>query len=54
MKQEQRTIEGKEFACPECGAYRWVYIDDRDNGDWVEASYSCAQCGHIEYVELPD
>lgn len=54
MDMETRTIEGHEFACPKCGEHRWVYMDDYDNGDWTEASYRCANCGHIEYVELPD
>lgn len=30
------------------------YIDDRDNGDWVEAIYECSYCGRIVYEELPD
>jgi DNA-directed RNA polymerase subunit RPC12/RpoP len=51
---ESTTIEGHDYACPKCAAKRWVYLDDHDNGDWVEATYKCAQCGHIEYVELPD
>jgi DNA-directed RNA polymerase subunit M/transcription elongation factor TFIIS len=53
-QQERKTIEGQEFKCPGCGAERWVYLDDYDNGDWTEASYQCASCAHIEYVELPD
>ena len=52
--QESISIEGKAISCPRCMAFRWVYIDDRDNGDGVEAEYRCAGCGHIEYVELAD
>jgi hypothetical protein len=52
--REQETIEGYALRCRSCGESRWVYIDDRDNGDWVESNYQCAGCGHIEYVELPD
>jgi DNA-directed RNA polymerase subunit RPC12/RpoP len=49
-----QTIEGKPFKCPQCGAAKWLYKDDHDNGDWVEAIYVCGNCGHYEYVELPD
>lgn len=49
-----KTIEGKEVPCPKCGALDWEYLDDHDNGDWVEAVYRCKNCGHVEYVELAD
>lgn len=54
MTRETRTIEGQEFKCPKCKSQRWVYEGDNDNGDWCEAEYTCANCGHTEYVELPD
>lgn len=54
MPEESQTIEGQPFACPKCGAQRWVYEGDHDNGDWCEAEYRCAGCGHWEYVELAD
>lgn len=53
-RKETETVEGHKYACPKCGAYRWLYVDDHDNGDWVEAVYRCAACNHHEYVELPD
>lgn len=53
-RQETETIEGVRVACPGCGAFRWCYVDDRDNGDWCEAVYDCAACGRREYVELAD
>lgn len=37
-----------------CGADAWEYLDDRDNGDWVEAVYKCKHCKNVIYVELPD
>jgi DNA-directed RNA polymerase subunit RPC12/RpoP len=53
-RTETETIEGKRIPCRHCGAFRWRYIDDHDNGDWVESSYECMACGRIEYVELAD
>ena len=49
-----------EFACMgklapcTCGANKWVYIDDRDHGDWCEEIYECHECKRRIYVELPD
>lgn len=54
-RKEQTTVEGMAFSCPKCGARRWVYVDDRDDGDGcTEAIYDCVACGHRERVELPD
>ncbi len=49
-----KQVEGRDYSCPKCGHQNWEYIDDNDNGDWVEASYECLNCHHIIYVELED
>ena len=51
---ETETIEGQRIPCKHCGAFRWRYIDDHDNGDWTEASYECVGCGRITRIELAD
>lgn len=57
MKTEPKFSEfccmGKLKPCS-CGANEWVYIDDRDNGDWCEEIYECHKCDKRIYVELPD
>lgn len=40
--------------CQNCGESKWAYLNDRDNGDWCEASYQCDGCKKIIYIELPD
>ena len=55
---EQRystTCRGETLMpCQKCGESKWVYLNDRDNGDWCEAKYQCDGCKKIIYIELPD
>lgn len=46
-------VRGELAPCA-CGANAWVYVRDRDNGDWCEEQYRCNECGKGVYVELPD
>ena len=47
-------VEGTTATCTACPDSKFKYIDDKDNGDWVEAVYECNTCGKRIYIELPD
>jgi len=40
--------------CEKCGADVWKSEGDNDHGDWCEEEFSCKNCGHTIYIELPD